>query len=47
MSSRNISREKEKKGKTKSYPVVIEKIENIYSEKKQIIFISKILSNVN
>lgn len=47
MSSRNISREKEKKGKTQSYPVVIEKIENIYSEKKQIIFISKILSNVN
>ena len=44
---KNISREKERKGRTQSYPAVIKKIENIYSEKKLIIFISKILSNVN
>lgn len=44
---KNISREKERKGRTQSYPAVIKKIKNIYSEKKLIIFISKILSNVN
>lgn len=44
---RNISKEKERRGKTQSYPAVIKKIETIYSEKKLIIFIGRILSDVN
>lgn len=45
---KNISREKERKGRTQSYPAVIKKIENmILKRRKSDIIISKILSNVN
>ena len=47
MSSTEISVERRKGKERQSYPAIIKKIETIYNEKKLIIFISKILNDVN